>query len=132
MVKLGGNLTVMVVEDEALLNDAYTQVLSSTGIKVIRAFNGQEAIDKLKKQTPDIILLDLRMPVVDGISFLKQLRPKQTLPSTKIVVFSNYDDQQEIDEAFKLGAAHYMLKAWATPDELIKLIDEISSVPQSV
>lgn len=130
MVKLDKKLTVMIVEDEALLNDAYAQVLGSANIDLLRAYDGQQALDILENQTPDIILLDLRMPVMDGISFLKKLNPKQTMPETKIIVFSNYDDQKEIDEAFSLGAMHYMLKAWATPDELIRLIQEVNSASQ--
>lgn len=131
MVKIDKELTVMIIEDEMVLNEAYAQVLSSAGIRLMRAYNGQEALDLLQDDTPDIILLDLRMPVMDGISFLKKLDPKSTMPDTKIIVFSNYDDQKEIDEAFSLGAMHYMLKAWATPDELIKLIREVdnSSLP---
>ena len=120
-------LQVLIVEDELVLNDAYAQVLSSAGIDLLRAYNGQEALDILQDETPDIVLLDLRMPVMDGISFLKKLSPKHTMPDTKIIVFSNYDDQKEIDTAFSLGAMHYMLKAWATPDELIKLIREVDS-----
>lgn len=130
MVKVDKKMTVMIVEDEALLNDAYAQVLNSANISLLRAYNGQEALDILQDQTPNIILLDLRMPVMDGISFLKKLNPKQTMPETKIIIFSNYDDQREIDEAFSLGAMHYMLKAWATPDELIKLIQEVDSASQ--
>lgn len=130
MVKIDKNLTVMIIEDELLLNDAYAQVLSSAGIALMRAYNGQEALDQLQDATPDIILLDLRMPVMDGIHFLKKLSPKISMPDTKIIVFSNYDDQKEIDEAFSLGAMHYMLKAWATPDELIKLIREVDNSSQ--
>lgn len=124
-------LQVLIVEDELLLNEAYARVLTAANISLLRAYNGKEALEVLKDNKPDIILLDLRMPVMDGIEFLKQLKPKENMPETKIIVFSNYDDQHEIDEAFELGAMHYMLKAWATPDELVKLIREVdsSSVP---
>lgn len=131
MTKTDKDLKVLIVEDEMLLNDAYARVLTAANVALLRAYNGKEALDVLKGDTPDIILLDLRMPVMDGIAFLKELKPKETMPNTKIIVFSNYDDQREIDEAFSLGAMHYMLKAWATPDELVKLIREVdnSSVP---
>lgn len=133
MTKADKSLQVMIVEDEMLLNDAYARVLTVADVSLLRAYNGKEALEILKKEKPNIILLDLRMPVMDGIAFLKELKPKQNLPDTKIIVFSNYDDQHEIDEAFSLGAMHYMLKAWATPDELVKLIKEVdnSSVPVS-
>lgn len=122
-------LKVLIIEDELLLNEAYARVLSSAGIDLMRAYDGKEALGLIKneKAMPDIILLDLRMPVMDGIAFLKALNPKDVCPDTKIIVFSNYDDQKEIDEAFNLGAMHYMLKAWATPDELIKMIKELDS-----
>jgi DNA-binding NarL/FixJ family response regulator len=124
------DLQVLIVEDEQLLNEAYARVLAAANISLLRAYNGKEALDLLTKEKPDIILLDLRMPVMDGIEFLKQLKPKDNYPETKIIVFSNYDDQHEIDEAFSLGAMHYMLKAWATPDELIKLIREVDNASQ--
>lgn len=126
------SLQVLIVEDERLLNEAYARVLSAAKISLARAYNGKEALTLLKKHTPDIILLDLRMPVMDGIEFLKTLKPKENLPDTKIIVFSNYDDQREIDEAFSLGAMHYMLKAWATPDELVRLIREVDNASQPV
>jgi two-component system response regulator (stage 0 sporulation protein F) len=126
------NLQVLIVEDEQLLNEAYARVLAAANIALLRAYNGQEALDILKTDKPDIILLDLRMPVMDGIEFLKRLHPREKLPDTKIIVFSNYDDQHEIDEAFSLGAMHYMLKAWATPDELVKLIREVDNASQPV
>ena len=126
------DLQVLIIEDEQLLNEAYARVLSAANISLLRAYNGKEALEILKAEKPDIILLDLRMPVMDGIEFLKKLRPKDNLPETKIIVFSNYDDQHEIDEAFSLGAMHYMLKAWATPDELVKLIREVDNASQPV
>lgn len=133
MVNVGDkDLQVLIVEDEQLLNEAYARVLSAANISLMRAYNGKEALDLLKKKKPDIILLDLRMPVMDGIQFLKKVNPKEALPETKIIVFSNYDDQNEIDEAFSLGAMHYMLKAWATPDELVRLIREVDNASQPV
>ncbi len=126
------DLQVLIVEDELLLNEAYARVLTVANISLLRAYNGKEAIKVLENNKPDIILLDLRMPVMDGIEFLKHQKPKETLPNTKIIVFSNYDDQREIDEAFSLGAMHYMLKAWATPDELVKLIREVDNASQPV
>jgi DNA-binding NarL/FixJ family response regulator len=126
------DLQVLIVEDELLLNEAYARVLTAANISLLRAYNGQEALKVLEGNKPDIILLDLRMPVMDGIEFLKELKPKKTLPETKIIVFSNYDDQREIDEAFSLGAMHYMLKAWATPDELVKLIREVDNASQPI
>ncbi len=116
---------VLIVEDELALNEAYSRLLETVGITPLKAFNGQEAVAILKHEKPDVILLDLRMPVMDGIEFLRTVKPAERLPDTRIVVFSNYDNQAEIDNAFELGATHYMLKAWATPKELVKLLKQV-------
>lgn len=129
--KSSSQKTVLIVEDESILNEAYQIILKSTGYHVIPTFNGQEALEVLEKQHVDVILLDLRMPVLDGIGFLEayQLHKRQHPP--KVIVFSNFDMQKEIDEAYELGADKYMLKAWASPKELLQLIDNLLTTPTS-
>lgn len=117
---------ILIVEDDLVLNEAYKTILSSAGYVVATAFNGKEALAAVKKQEPDIIFLDLRMPVMDGIGFLKEYQPKTAHPHVKIIVFSNYDMQREVDEAYQLGAERYVLKAWASPKELIKIVQDLS------
>ena len=118
--------TILIVEDDTALNDAYTMILDSTkSYKVRRAFDGKQALDDiLAHGDPDIILLDLRMPVLDGLGFLREYRPT-THPDTTIVVFSNYDAHKDIDEAYSLGVERYVLKARAAPKDLLHLIEGI-------
>ncbi len=112
---------ILIVEDEALLNEAYETVLTSEGYTVFKAFNGVEALEVLKTEKPDLILLDLRMPKMDGLTFLAELQ-KIDHPDYKIIVFSNYDVQKDIDSSFDLGATHYVLKAYASPKELVRIV----------
>lgn len=114
--------TILIVEDEQALNNAYKMILEAEGYNVLSAFNGTEALEITKETEPDLILLDLRMPEVSGIDFLKEYDPKHKHPKVKIIIFSNLDMQSEIDEAYSLGADRYMLKAWASPKELAKLV----------
>lgn len=100
-------------------------ILSQQGHDIYTAYDGEEALETTQTIEPDIILLDLRMPRVGGIEFLKQYNPAEEHPDVKIVIFSNLDMQKEIDEAYKLGAHKYILKAWASPKELVKLIDDL-------
>lgn len=118
---------ILVVEDEKALNSAYKTILEKTGYNVRVAFDGNEALDELDKFNPGIILLDLKMPNLDGIGFLKKYRETFKDRTSKIILFSNYDLQQEIDEAYNLGADKYVLKAWASPKDLIKIIEEVKS-----
>jgi len=119
------NKKILVVVDEKVLNSAYQTILEKTGYDVRVAYDGNEALEVLEEFSPDIILLDLKMPNLDGIGFLKAYKERDDKNRSKIILFSNYDLQQEIDEAYNLGADKYVLKAWASPKDLLKIIDEI-------
>lgn len=113
--------TILLVEDDATLSDAFSIMLSKEGFDVVAAFNGKEALEKIKDKSVDLILLDLLMPVMDGREFLEVYENKNLIP---IIVFSNLDAKNDVDEILKLGATRYMLKAWASPKELTKIIQD--------
>jgi len=112
---------VLIVEDEKSLSEAYQLILERHGYAVRVAGNGEEALAALDDAAPDVILLDMKMPKLDGLGFLRQLAKRDARPA--VVVFSNQDNQSEIDEAYSLGAEHYILKAWASPKELIHVVE---------
>lgn len=115
---------ILIVEDDVDLNNAYNMILSSVGYDVTSAHNGQEALDEIEKNgDPRILFLDLRMPVMDGIEFLKNYDAEKHKETT-IIVFSNYDAQKEVDKAYELGAHRYVLKARAAPKELIRIVED--------
>lgn len=115
---------ILIVEDETVLNDAYGIILRQQKHTVRQVFDGQAALEAVAQKAPDLILLDLRMPKMDGVEFLSNLKPTKNYPKLKIIVFSNYDVQEDIDQAFKLGATRYMLKAWASPKELVRVVND--------
>jgi len=114
--------TILIVEDERNLNEAYQMILQHQGHKILAAYDGKEALKITEDVEPDLILLDLRMPHMGGVEFLKEYNLKKSHPKVKVVIFSNLDTQHEIDEAYRLGAEKYMLKAWASPKELVQLV----------
>jgi tubulin-specific chaperone A len=122
---------VLIVEDDIDLNNAYQLILKSAGYNIFTAYNGQEALDVINKHgNPDVLLLDLRMPVMNGIEFLT----KYNAPShkeTTVIVFSNYDAQNEVDEAYNLGADRYVLKARAAPKELLRIVEDALELTES-
>lgn len=124
MSKVATKAKILIVEDERSLNEAYEMVLSSEGYDTYSAFDGEQALEITKETEPELILLDLRMPKVGGIEFLKRYDASKH-PHVKIIIFSNLDTQKEIDEAYKLGAQKYILKAWASPKELVRLVEEV-------
>jgi DNA-binding response OmpR family regulator len=109
---------ILVVEDNESLNAVYELILEKNGHDVITAFNGLEALKILKSTTPDLILLDMLMPEMGGLGFLKRFNRSKS-EKTKIIILSNLDEDQEIKEARKYGVSNYILKASVSPAELI-------------
>lgn len=114
--------SILIVEDEPELAEAYQSLLLQSGYAVTVAHNGKEALEMAESTAPQLILLDLRMPIMDGVEFLQNYNLKDEHPDVKVVVFSNYDMQDEIDDAYRLGADRYVLKAWASPKELLQIV----------
>lgn len=113
--------SVLIVEDDEALNEAFTMVLQHAGYNVRAVFNGQEGLDAIEDTEPDLVILDLLMPVMDGKEFLEKLDKKHTMP---VVVMSNLDSKAEIQKALDLGATRYILKAWASPKELVNVVQD--------
>jgi len=118
---------ILVVEDDHDLNTAYKIILEHEKHTVQTAFNGQEALTKLKDFDPDLIVLDLLMPVMSGIDFLTQYKDLPT--HAKVLVFTNLENSAEINEAFRLGADKCVVKAWTGPQGLLKVVNNILGQP---
>lgn len=115
---------ILIIEDDVALNHAYDTILQTAGYAVRTAYDGKQALQLAAESEPDIIFLDLRMPTMDGIGFLKAYDSNTYHRDVEIIVFSNYDWQQEINEAYELGARQYVLKARASPKELIRIVED--------
>jgi CheY-like chemotaxis protein len=124
--------SILIVEDENALNQAYQIILRQAGYTVVSAYDGEDALTKAANHTPDLILLDLRMPHMDGLNFLRHYNLREQHPDVKVIVFSNYDIQQDIDEAYDQGADRYILKAWASPKELLKIVQDTLAAPKAI
>ncbi|MDB5186349.1 MAG: DNA-binding response regulator VicR [Candidatus Saccharibacteria bacterium] len=113
--------TVLIVEDEIVLQDVYKLILNSKGYNVVTANNGAEGISQLKKHMPDLVLLDVFMPVMDGKQFLRSVNLKD-FPGTTVVVYTNLSDADTKKEVHDLGASDFVVKASMTPDDLIDMV----------
>ena len=111
--------TVLIVEDDFALSDAFSMTLRAAGYDVYIAENGKKALDYTANNNPDIILLDVLMPVMDGRQFLKKFENKRTIP---VVVLSNLDSKKDIDELLTLGANNYLLKSAIDPSTLVTIV----------
>jgi CheY-like chemotaxis protein len=115
---------VLIIEDNETLNEAYKLILEKDGHEVTTAFNGEEGLEKLKDLQPDLILLDMLMPKMDGLEFLRHFNPSN-YPKTTIIILSNLNEDEQVEEARKLGAHRYILKANTSPRELAVKVNHI-------
>lgn len=115
---------ILVVEDDHDLNRAYCIILRHEGHEVVEAFDGQEALEKLNDFKPDLILLDLLMPVMGGLEFLQQWRLVTGNKSVKVLIFTNMENSPEVAEAYKLGAHRCIIKSWTAPHNLARVVSD--------
>ena len=103
--------TVLVVDDMPIIRDPIAATLRTAGYEVICAGNGKQALDMLRSQQADLILLDVNMPVMDGLAFLRVLRGDSAKAQTPVIMLSGAEDRSDILEAAKLGIQGYILKS---------------------
>lgn len=114
--------TIMIVEDDSFVMDIYKTKLSQEGFSVIEAENGVEALKKLKNEKPDILLLDIVMPYMDGLEVLKKIKENEDTKNIPVVLLTNLSQKEEVDKGMELGAMDYLIKSHFTPSEVLEKI----------
>ena len=117
--------SILLVEDDPFLIDIYTTKLKETGFSVEVVDDGDEVLPKLKESLPDLLLLDIVLPHVDGWEILKKIKEDNDLAKIKIIVLSNLGQKDEVEKGMKLGATKYLIKAHYTPSEIVAEIKKI-------
>lgn len=122
---------ILIVEDDKDLNRAYQLILKRENHHVEAAANGQEALEKLQTFIPELLLLDLLMPVKSGVDFLREYDIRFKHPEMKVVVFTNLENSPQINEAFGLGAYKCVIKSWTAPQGLVKVVNDVLDASRS-
>lgn len=116
-------MKILIVDDEPLNLDYIEQRLEDLDYKIITAADGQDALDKIKSQQPDLILLDLMMPVLDGFGVLKIIKEDNYLRDIPVIIVSAVDDSKSIVKGIKQGADDYITKP-IDAERLVKKVKE--------
>lgn len=116
---------ILIIEDDNILSKAYELILKKHGHKVATAFNGSDGLKEAESFKPDIILLDLFMPEMDGLEFLTKYQLADKHPDVTVVILSNTGDESKVQRAIEMGAYKYIVKAHATPNELALLVNHL-------
>ena len=124
MAATGG--AVLIVDDEAPLRLALKHKLESEGFETLQAKDGQEALDIALREHPDIILLDLLMPVMDGFAVLKTLRADSWGRSAVVIALTNLSENEQVADLLEFGVYEYIVKAdWKIEDVVAKVKEKL-------
>lgn len=116
---------VMIIEDDGFLASIYAQKLELAGYEVAFATNGEDGLKLIQKDRPDLVLLDLLMPQMDGFEVLEKLRADPATKDLKVLVLTNLGQKEDVERCLKLGAVGYIIKAHSLPEETVKRIAEV-------
>src|SRR5437870_10923633 len=118
--------SVLMIDDVPLFRDVVLHALQRAGHQVCCAANGATAMEALKTLRPDLILLDLAMPEMNGLAFLKQLRADKALARTPVIVVSALSEAVEVKEAVKVGVQGHLLKSRFSLEQLIAMVQRVA------
>jgi CheY-like chemotaxis protein len=119
---------ILIIEDEKPLREAFSYLLRSEGYEVVLAEHGKAALAHLKTFEPDLILVDMLMPIMDGITFLQKAHLSKNYPATKTIMLSNLSDAITFDDASAYGVTMSVLKADLSPSQLVSTVKKVLSI----
>lgn len=116
---------VLLVEDDKMIIDMYTLKFTQEGYDVMQAENGKDGLDMAKKSNPDIVLLDIILPQMDGFTVLKALKADDKTKEIPVVLLTNLGQDGDVKKGLELGAVDYLIKANFTPSQVV---DKVKSL----
>lgn len=116
------SLILLLIEDDYFLAELLVDALKKERFDVELAENAQKGMQVLEKKTPDLILLDILLPDMNGFELLEQLKHNSAHSSIPVIILSNLGQEREIDRGLKLGAVDYLVKANHTLEEIVSRV----------
>lgn len=123
---------VLYIEDEKFFADTLENVLSQIGYDVKQAPDGEAGLRVAREWKPDLILLDLLLPKIEGFEVLRQLKADLATSKIPIVVLSNLNSESDVKKAKELGALHFFVKAVTMPTSISSTVKEIVGLPPAL
>ena len=116
---------LLIADDEQFITSAYNDGFQRAGFNVVVAHNGEEALQKITSEKPDIVLLDLSMPKMNGFEVLKKIKADPTLQTIPVLILSNLSQEADEAEVKKLGATGFIVKSDISLQDLIVQVNQI-------
>ena len=119
------NTCVLLVEDDTFLASIYRTRFEQEGFKIMVAENGQEALEIARKKRPDIILLDILLPHMDGFAVLAELKKDKNIGQVPVILLTNLGQKEDVEKGLALGATAYLIKAHCRPSETVTQVKKV-------
>ncbi len=116
---------ILIIEDDKFLRELISRKLTDEGYDITQAVDGEDGINKVKESQPDLILLDLILPSMDGFEVLSTIKSDDSVSAIPVIILSNLGQKEEVEKGLNLGAADYLIKAHFTPGEIIEKIKNV-------
>jgi len=116
---------ILVVEDDKFLRELIVRKLKEENYNVIEAIDGEDGLAKIKETKPDLVLLDLILPGIDGFELLSRVKEDPFSSQIPVIILSNLGQRDDIEKGLRLGAVDFLVKAHFTPGEIIQKIKNV-------
>ncbi|MDD5098192.1 MAG: response regulator [Candidatus Pacebacteria bacterium] len=116
---------ILLIEDDKFLRELMNKKLLSLDFEVSTAADGEEGLEKIKAEKPEVVLLDLILPGINGFEVLERAKKDPTTANIPIIILSNLGQSEDIEKGLKLGAKDFLVKAHFTPQEIVNKLKSI-------
>ncbi len=115
---------ILFIEDESTLQNTFKDVLRENGYEIISALDGEIGLKSAKSAKPDLIILDIILPKINGLDVLKSLKGDEETKDVPVIILTNLENIEDVNKSIELGASAYLVKAQYTMKDLVKKVKE--------
>lgn len=127
-----GKILILIVEDEVSLAEMYAERFKQAGFETDIAHEGEDALEKMSREKPSAVLMDILMPGLSGTEAVEKAKHNQATADIPIIMLTNYADSVDLKNAMQLGAAGFIIKYQSTPAQVVEKVEQIVGVrPES-
>lgn len=118
---------IVLAEDDKMISTSLVEGFKAAGFEVTPAYDGEEALVKIKEVKPDVALLDIMMPKLDGIGVVWEMKADSEIASTPVVMLTNLSDPATVSKILEAGVTDYLLKSEQTIDQIVEKVKAVMS-----
>ncbi len=125
MAQESRNQKILIIEDDTFLGELMAKHFKEEGFDIYLALDAETGLEKLRAILPDLVILDLLLPGMDGYEFLKIVKADSKLSSVPVIILSNFNQKDDIERGLKIGAIDFLVKAHLDLDEITEKIKQV-------